>query len=52
MTGDEINKIIKGQKLTSEDEDVKKEAKPSLAAVPKTSKKPRKSSESDDKTEK
>ena len=52
LTGDEINKIIKGQKLTSEDEDVKKEAKPSLAAVPKTSKKPRKSSESDDKTEK
>jgi cell division protease FtsH len=49
LTGDEINKIIKGQKLTSEDEDVKKEAKPSLAAVPKTSKKPRKSSESDDK---
>ena len=52
LTGDEINKIIKGQKLTSEDEDDKKEAKPSLAAVPKTSKKPRKSSESDDKTEK
>jgi|TARA_A200000159_G_scaffold58042_1_gene53520 cell division protease FtsH len=52
LTGDEINKIIKGQKLTSEDEDVKKEAKPSLAAVPKTSKKPRKSSESDDKPEK
>ena len=52
LTGGEINKIIKGQKLTSEDEDVKKEAKPSLAAVPKTSKKPRKSSESDDKTEK
>ena len=52
LTGDEINKIIKGQKLTSEDEDVKKEAKPSLAAVPKTSKKPRKSSVSDDKTEK
>jgi len=52
LTGDEINKIIKGQKLTSEDEEVKKEAKPSLAAVPKTSKKPRKSSESDDKTEK
>ena len=42
LTGDEINKIIKGQKLTSEDEDDKKEAKPSLAAVPKTSKKPRK----------
>ena len=52
LTGDEINKIIKGQKLTSEDEDVKKETKPSLAAVPKTSKKPRKSSESDDKPEK
>ena len=52
LTGDEINKIIKGQKLTSEDEDVKKESKPSLAAVPKTSKKPRKSSESDDKPEK
>ena len=52
LTGDEINKIIKGQKLTSEDEDIKKEAKPSLAAVPKTSKKPRKSSESDDKPEK
>jgi len=52
LTGDEINKIIKGQKLTSEDEDVKKEAKPSLAAVPKTLKKPRKPSESDDKSEK
>ena len=52
LTGDEINKIIKGQKLSSDDEDNKKETKPSLAAVPKTSKKPRKSSESDDKTEK
>ena len=52
LTGDEINKIIKGQKLTSEDEDTKEEAKPSLAAVPKTLKKPRKSSESDDKFEK
>jgi len=52
LTGDEINKIIKGQKLTSEDEDVKKEAKSSLAAVPKTLKKPRKPSESDDKSEK
>jgi len=49
LTGDEINKIIKGQKLSSDDEDNKKETKPSLAAVPKTSKKPRKSSESDDK---
>ena len=48
LTGDEINKIIKGQKLSSDDEDNKKETKPSLAAVPKTSKKPRKSSESDD----
>jgi len=52
LTGDEINKIIKGQKLTSEDEDTKEKAKPSLAAVPKTLKKPRKSSESDDKFEK
>ena len=52
LTGDEINKIIKGQKLTSEDEDTKEEAKPSLAAVPKTLKKPRKPSESDDKSEK
>ena len=51
LTGDEINKIIKGQKLSSDDEDNKKE-KPSLAAVPKTSKKPRKSSESDDKSDK
>ncbi|MGY9043350.1 MAG: ATP-dependent zinc metalloprotease FtsH, partial [Rhodobacterales bacterium] len=42
LTGDEINKIIKGQKLTSDDEDVMLETKPSLAAVPKTSKKPRK----------
>jgi len=50
LTGDEINKIIKGQKLSSDDEDNKKETKPSLAAVPKTSKKPRKSSESDDKS--
>ena len=39
LTGDEINKIIKGQKLTSDDEDVMLETKPSLAAVPKTSKK-------------
>ena len=52
LTGDEINKIIKGQKLTSEDEDTKEEVKPSLAAVPKTLKKPRKPSESDDKSEK
>ena len=52
LTGDEINKIIKGQKLTSEDEDTKEKVKPSLAAVPKTLKKPRKSSESDDKSEK
>ena len=52
LTGDEINKIIKGQKLSSDDEDNKKETKPSLAAVPKTSKKPRKSSESDDKSDK
>ena len=52
LTGDEINKIIKGQKLSSDDEDNKKETKPSLAAVPKTSKKPRKSSESDDKSNK
>ena len=51
LTGDEINKIIKGQKLSSDDEDNKKETKPSLAAVPKTSKKPRKSSESDDKSD-
>jgi len=52
LTGDEINKIIKGQKLSSDDEDNKKETKPSLAAVPKTSKKPRKSSESDDTSDK
>jgi cell division protease FtsH len=52
LTGDEINKIIKGQKLSSDDEDNKKETKPSLAAVPKTSKKPRKSSESDDQSDK
>jgi cell division protease FtsH len=52
LTGDEINKIIKGQKLSSDDEDNKKETKPSLAAVPKTSKKPRKSSKSDDKSDK
>ena len=52
LTGDEINKIIKGQKLSSDDEDNKNETKPSLAAVPKTSKKPRKSSESDDKSDK
>ncbi|MDA9910777.1 ATP-dependent zinc metalloprotease FtsH [Amylibacter sp.] len=52
LTGDEINKIIKGQKLSSVDEDNKKETKPSLAAVPKTSKKPRKSSESDDNSDK
>ena len=52
LTGDEINKIIKGQKLSSDDEDNKKETKPSLAAVPKTSKKPRKSSESDDDSDK
>ena len=52
LTGDEINKIIKGQKLSSDDEDNKKETKPSLAAVPKTTKKPRKSSESDDNSDK
>jgi len=52
LTGDEINKIIKGQKLSSDDEDNKKETKPSLAAVPKTSKKSRKSSESDDNSDK
>ena len=52
LTGDEINKIIKGQKLSSDDEDNKKETKPSLAAVPKTSKKLRKSSESYDKSDK
>ncbi|MDC1454827.1 ATP-dependent zinc metalloprotease FtsH [Amylibacter sp.] len=52
LTGDEINKIIKGQKLSSDDEDNKKETKPSLAAVPKTSKKPRKSSASDDNSDK
>ena len=52
LTGDEINKIIKGQKLSSDDDDNKKETKPSLAAVPKTSKKPRKSSESDDNSDK
>jgi len=46
LTGDEINKIIKGQKLTSDDEDVMLQTKPSLAAVPKTSKKPRKKTDS------
>ena len=51
LTGDEINKIIKGQKLSSDDEDNKKETKPSLAAVQKTTKKPRKSSGSDDKSD-
>jgi|TARA_B110000908_G_scaffold58970_1_gene71629 cell division protease FtsH len=51
LTGDEINKIIKGQKLTSDDEDVMLETKPSLAAVPKTSKKPRKKPDSDKKTD-
>lgn len=52
LTGDEINKIIKGQKLTSDDEDVLLKTKPSLAAVPKTSKKPRKQSDSDKKSDK
>ena len=51
LTGDEINKIIKGQKLTSDDEDVMLETKPSLAAVPKTSKKPRKKTDSNKKTD-
>ena len=51
LTGDEINKIIKGQKLTSDDEDVMLETKPSLAAVPKTSKKPRKKTDSDKKSD-
>ncbi|MDC0564682.1 ATP-dependent zinc metalloprotease FtsH [Amylibacter sp.] len=51
LTGDEINKIIKGQKLTSDDEDVMLETKPSLAAVPKTSKKPRKKPDSDKKSD-
>ena len=51
LTGDESNKIIKGQKLTSDDEDVMLETKPSLAAVPKTSKKPRKKTDSDKKSD-
>ena len=51
LTGDEINKIIKGQKLTSDNEDVMLETKPSLAAVPKTSKKPRKKTDSDKKSD-
>ena len=51
LTGDEINKIIKGQKLTSDDEDVMLQTKPSLAAVPKTSKKPRKKTDSDKKSD-
>jgi len=51
LTGDEINKIIKGQKLTSDDEDVMLETKPTLAAVPKTSKKPRKKTDSDKKSD-
>ena len=51
LTGDEINKIIKGQKLTSDDEDVMLETKPSLAAIPKTSKKPRKKTDSDKKSD-
>ncbi|MDC1499291.1 ATP-dependent zinc metalloprotease FtsH [Amylibacter sp.] len=51
LTGDEINKIIKGQKLTSDDEDVMLETKPSLATVPKTSKKPRKKTDSDKKSD-
>jgi cell division protease FtsH len=44
LTGDEIQKVIKGQKLGDDDDDEnsKPEAKPSLAAVPKTTRKPRK----------
>lgn len=44
LTGEEIEKVIKGQKLGDDDDDEtpKPKAKPSLAAVPKTTRKPRK----------
>ena len=44
LTGDEIEKVIKGQKLGDDDdnETPKPTAKPSLAAVPKTTRKPKK----------
>jgi len=44
LTGEDIQKVIKGQKLGEDDDDEtpKPKAKPSLAAVPKTTRKPRK----------
>ena len=44
LTGEEIGKVIKGQKLSDNDdnEPPKAKAKPSVAAVPKTTRKPRK----------
>jgi cell division protease FtsH len=44
LTGDEIEKVIKGKKIINidDEEPSKSKAKPSLAAVPKTSRKPRK----------
>jgi len=49
LTGDEIEKVIKGKKLVNTDDEKpsKSKAKPSLAAVPKTSRKPRKPKEQD-----
>mgnify|MGYP001432069097 FL=1 len=49
LTGDEIEKVIKGKKLVNTDDEKpsKSKAKPSLAAVPKTSRKPRKPKELD-----
>ena len=44
LTGEEIGKVIKGQKLGDDDDNDKPDAKakPSVAAVPKTTRKPRK----------
>ena len=49
LTGDEIEKVIKGKKIVNidDEEPSKSKAKPSLAAVPKTSRKPRKPKEQD-----
>ena len=49
LTGDEIEKVIKGKKLVNTDDEKpsKSKVKPSLAAVPKTSRKPRKPKEQD-----